>query len=205
MSLVENYTNLIIKQFYNKPKATLEIFLLSSLWQNQLDFINTFNDSFDIDIAKGKQLDIIGKLFNFSRTVLKFDDNNNPIGYQILKDSDYRFFLRIIIASSRTNACMSSDSGNSINDVINYAFKGLATVVDNQNMTLTLQVGQVNNIDTIKLALRLGILPRGQGVSYTGVEESTDDNFNFKNGDGGKGFGTITDKSIGGTFAFFIS
>lgn len=205
MNLIEYYTSLLIIQYYNKPKARKEIEILAKKIKELNDFCKNLLQSFDIDTAEGKQLDILGKIIGFNREVNKFDEIGNIIGKQTLNDKDYRFFLKIVSSSNYCNNCMSSDLENSINDVVNYAFNGKAQVRDNKNMSLTLYVNNVNDIDPVILMYRLDILPRPQGVKYTGVILQNDNTFNFREHKGGKGFGDPNDPSVGGVFVSEIS
>lgn len=62
----------------------------------------------------------------------------------------------------------------------------------------------MNNLtDRIKITLFVDIRKNSITINnLQGVYEPVDF-FNFKNGDGGKGFGIITDKNIGGSFVCF--
>jgi len=85
MTFVEDYQNLLIKQYWDKPKASAEIGLQAQTWQKVFDWLNSFITEFDIDQATGDRLDIIGKIVGVPRIVpaviaklfFGFDDNIN--------------------------------------------------------------------------------------------------------------------------------
>lgn len=83
-----------------------------------------------------------------------------------LDNYDYRFFIRAKIAVNVTSAFMTSNERVSVQDAIQTAFDGLAFVLDNEDMTLTLYVSPKVPIDTLLIVNSLGLLPKPQGVRY---------------------------------------
>ena len=69
MVLVDRYVNLLIKQYWEKPKAKAEITLAAENWQRNFDFYNAFEPAFDLDNAVGVQLDTLGKIVGINRFV----------------------------------------------------------------------------------------------------------------------------------------
>jgi hypothetical protein len=69
MSFISDYTDLIITQYFNKPKASAEIALQAGTWETVFDFLKSFQVEFDIDNATGDRLDKIGKIVGISRIV----------------------------------------------------------------------------------------------------------------------------------------
>lgn len=66
--LINYYVNLLIVQYYDKPKARAEI----GLWITQVvsdQIASLVRDGFDIDTAIGKQLTTLGKYVNATRRV----------------------------------------------------------------------------------------------------------------------------------------
>jgi len=63
------YRDLLIKQYWDKPRARAEIELQAGTWESVRDILQQFGDVFDIDQATGDRLDIIGKIVGISRTV----------------------------------------------------------------------------------------------------------------------------------------
>jgi hypothetical protein len=63
------YRDLLIKQYWDKPKARAEIELQAGTWEPVRDILRQFGDEFDLDNATGHRLDIIGKIVGISRIV----------------------------------------------------------------------------------------------------------------------------------------
>jgi hypothetical protein len=66
---IDEYSKLLILQYYNKPKARAEVEAMSSHFSRIFTLYDSFFDAFDVDIAVGDQLDIIGKIVGISRIV----------------------------------------------------------------------------------------------------------------------------------------
>ena len=89
MSFVEQYTLLLIKQYWEKPKARAEVELKMRMWQKIVDLLQAFEIEFDLDNARGAQLDILGKIAGvprivpavLTRTTFGFDINPNSRGF----------------------------------------------------------------------------------------------------------------------------
>lgn len=85
MALVDETTNLLIKQYWEKPKAKSEIGLNASTWDNVRAFLAALDSAFDLDNAVGAQLDVLGRIVGISRSVpnvipkVYFGFDNNPI------------------------------------------------------------------------------------------------------------------------------
>lgn len=69
MSLTSEYTNLLIKQYWEKPKAKAEIELKASTWDKTRAFLASLDDAFDLDLAVGAQLDVLGRIVGIPREV----------------------------------------------------------------------------------------------------------------------------------------
>lgn len=66
---IDYYVGLIIKQYYYKPNARGEISALASSWSKIYDLLEGFADEFDVDLATGDRLDILGRIVGFPREV----------------------------------------------------------------------------------------------------------------------------------------
>lgn len=66
---INEYLKLLIKQYYNKPKARAEISLLIGSYSKVYGLFNAFIDAYDVDKAIGHQLDVIGRIVGISRNV----------------------------------------------------------------------------------------------------------------------------------------
>jgi hypothetical protein len=69
VALVEETTNLLIKQYWEKPKAKAEIELQASTWDRTREFLAALDAAFDLDNAVGAQLDVLGRIVGISRNV----------------------------------------------------------------------------------------------------------------------------------------
>ena len=89
MSFESEYRNLLIKQYWEKPKASAEIEMKASSWRRSFDWLSSFENEFDLDFATGDRLDIIGRILGLSRRVpfviskiaFGFDENANARGF----------------------------------------------------------------------------------------------------------------------------
>ena len=89
MSFESDYVNLLIKQYWEKPKANAEIAFKAGVWRKTFEWIDSFSEEFDLDNATGDRLDIIGRIVGISRTIplivpkiaFGFDENTNARGF----------------------------------------------------------------------------------------------------------------------------
>lgn len=89
MSFETDYQNLLIKQYWEKPKAQAEIGLQASTWARVFEFLQSFETEFDLDTAYGDRLDIIGRIVGINRIIpliipklfFGFNDNANSRGF----------------------------------------------------------------------------------------------------------------------------
>ena len=79
-AFTDEYTQLLIQQYFDRPNAKAEIDLYASEAELIFNFFNAFRTEFDLDTADGDRLDKIGKLVGQMRE----GDT----------DDDYRFFIR---------------------------------------------------------------------------------------------------------------
>lgn len=93
---INEYVLLLIKEYWEKPNAKAEITLQASTWSEIYTLYNMFDNAFDIDLAEGNQLDIIGKIVGIPRTVpfaldkirFGFDGDSSARGFADLFDAD---------------------------------------------------------------------------------------------------------------------
>lgn len=89
MSYVSEYSDLLIKQYWEKTNAKAEIELQATSWETIFNFLKSFETEFDIEFADTDRLDIIGRIVGVGRSVpsiLKkiffgFDDNPDVTGF----------------------------------------------------------------------------------------------------------------------------
>jgi len=89
MSFESDYVNLLIKQYWEKPKANAEIEFKAGVWRKTFEWIDSFSEEFDLDNATGDRLDIIGRIVGIKRIVpfvvaknaFGFSENSNARGF----------------------------------------------------------------------------------------------------------------------------
>ena len=89
MNFESEYVNLLIKQYWEKPKAAAEIAMKAGMWRKTFEWIDSFSEEFDLDNATGDRLDIIGRVVGIKRIVpfvvpkiaFGFDENVNARGF----------------------------------------------------------------------------------------------------------------------------
>lgn len=85
----DEYENLLIKQYWEKPKARAEINLKSSTYKRTFEWLKSFITEFDVDLATGDRLDILGRVVGIPRKIpyvlpkvyFGFEDNPNSEGF----------------------------------------------------------------------------------------------------------------------------
>tara|TARA_R100000657_G_C4677944_1_gene124747 strand:+ start:394 stop:1116 length:723 start_codon:yes stop_codon:yes gene_type:complete len=85
----EEYSGLLIKQFWDDPNARAEIEMQAETWKNIFEWLRDFPRQFDLDEAVGAQLDVLGRIVGISRIVpfllpkiaFGFSDNPNARGF----------------------------------------------------------------------------------------------------------------------------
>lgn len=89
------YSNLLILEYRNKPKAKATIESVVGLLPD--DMILSIINGFNIETAVGKQLDILGKYIGISRDYIKDG------AVTLLTDDEYRVLLKLKIACNTSN------------------------------------------------------------------------------------------------------
>lgn len=69
MSFESEYRDLLIKQYWDKPRARAEIEMQAGTWRRVFEWLDNFPEEFDVDMAIGAQLDIIGRVVGVPRNV----------------------------------------------------------------------------------------------------------------------------------------
>ena len=171
--LTKYYTNLLIKQYNNKlkAKATIELLVKNSLLL-YVNIINKFIESFNINTAIGKQLDIIGSIAGINR--IHNDETLEPID-----DDTYRILIKMKLINNY--------SMNSIKSIVDGVYNFLndkLVFVNNTNMTISYIIfGEKENSNIIKIITKdRSILPAPAGVYVNYIIRITDDKIFSFNG-----------------------
>jgi hypothetical protein len=69
MAFVDEYKALLIKQYWEKPKALAEISLKAGSWDKMRGLLSSLDSAFDLDFAVGAQLDVLGRIVGIPREV----------------------------------------------------------------------------------------------------------------------------------------
>ncbi len=225
-----SYKNLLIKQYFDKPNARAEIDILDKSFTELYNLFLSFDKEYDLDFARGQQLDKLGKIVGISRIVPKslpkiyfgFDENPNALGFSDkfnptvksapffdkeselftateLNDNDFRFFIKAKVALNYCSAVMASDDRISMQEVIQKAFNEQAYIVDNKDMTLTLFISPLFDLDKLELVKVLNLLPKPQAVRYDIIIQADAGlTFGFTDNPNSKGFADRFDPFYGG-------
>lgn len=159
------YSNLLILQYHNKPKAKATIESTVSLLPDDLimDVIN----GFDIETAIGKQLDVLGEYIGIDRYYLV--DNQA----ELLSDDDYRLLMKLKAISNTSNL-----SHKALDDSL-YDFFGNTVRMDSDgNMEMTYFVPK-DKTPIIQAAIQKEVLPKPMGVRCSYVIEYDKKFFGF--------------------------
>lgn len=153
----EYYSNLLILQYHNKPKARSTIEATTSLLPD--DIIQDVINGFDINTAVGAQLDILGEYIGLDRSYVKDGVVSN------LNDEDYRLLLKLKIV------CNTSDySHKSIDESLHEVFGNSIRMDSTGNMEMTYFI-PASAADVIEAALQKEVLPKPMGVQLNYVIE----------------------------------
>lgn len=172
MDLIKYYTNLLIKQYWDKPKAkaTIKALILNNvlLFEN---IINNFTGNFNINTAIGKQLDIIGSLIGVSRIYEGIEFENTPAPNK-LDDETYRLLIKLKGINN-----YSVNSIKSISDGIYNFLANKLIFVNNTDMTISYIIFSESEQDNIIkiITKNKDILPAPAGVLVNYIVRISDD------------------------------
>ena len=186
-TILENYySNLLITQYRDKPKAKATVELLARL--SVFDELpKKVERGFDPDTAVGPQLDIIGKFYGV--------DRSSPLRDVTLNDDDFRTVLKI--------KAITNTLGSSLKDIREFLSEinkdrllgGDLIITDHLRMRIGYTGALVVSQNLLFYLHDSNILPRPTGVSVNlGITRSDQTTFTFKKygetSDAGTGFNT---------------
>ena len=151
---MSNYDDLLIYQYRKKPKAKATIHALMSEVDRIIENIDDLKNQWDIDLARGYSLDIIGRRIGVSRILPSFVSkgyfgyletiNAKPWGEGVwyrysestggslsLNDDDYRFLLKAKILKNFQNGTL-----DYLIDALQKLMSEDANAKDNLDMTV---------------------------------------------------------------------
>lgn len=159
------YSNLLILQYHDKPKAKATIEAVVSLIPD--DLIQEVTNGFDIETAVGKQLDILGEYVGVDRYYTEDDE------IKVLDDEDYRIILKLKAISNTSNL-----SHKSLDESLYDFFKNSIRMDSVGNMEMTYFVPK-NKTPIILAAIQKEVLPRPMGVRCSYIIEYDKKFFGF--------------------------
>lgn len=179
----EYYKNLLIIQYHDKPKAKATIVLLVNCATGD-EIQQQMYEAFDLDVAVGKQLDMIGYFVGVKRNGLS--------------DSDYRALIYFGIAKNNTKPTMKN-----IDDILYQNFGDSVLAENGMNMSITYILSTTYS-NIIQEVYNQHLLPAPLGIDTSVILEVPvpDLVFGFERGKittGAVGFST-QDAVLDGTF-----
>lgn len=215
IDFVEEYRNLIILQYQDKPKARAELGAFLDRVAVTYDWLRSFFHEFDIDEAYGDRLDIIGRIVGIDRTVenvipkpyFGWDGSGpNPqtfgegplfdlfldSGYTAtqLNDDQMRFLIRAKIVKNSVRPFLSADGATGLQEAYLFLFRSQGYVVDNKDMTITAYVDDDFDTKLFDLLQQLDLFPRPQAVGLKFIITYSDqETFGFSENPNAKTFG----------------
>lgn len=164
-----NYlANLLIIQYHGKPKAVATIKALAKLFP--VDLLFKIRDSFDINTATGKCLDVLGKYVGVNRWYYNSD------GEQIrLTDEEFRILIKFKAISNTSNA-----SHQAIDQAFYDFFGTRVRASSDGNMEMTIFIPKVAE-RVIEAAIQQRSLPTPLGVEANKIVVQDKRFFGFVN------------------------
>ncbi|MBO5928367.1 MAG: DUF2612 domain-containing protein [Clostridia bacterium] len=184
----EYYANLLILQYRNKPKARATVKLGADIYLGD-GLVFELNDILNIDIAVGKQLDLIGQILGCNRNIygLSIDtpffsfEKEDAYGYSdkntlsegywksyfnstgsayALPDDDYRYLLKFKAAYN-----LKRGSWGELNDMYDTFFGNELNMVNNKDLSVTFQYSPNLSL-ALKVAKFLNYIIPPMGIKY---------------------------------------
>lgn len=155
---IQRYLKMVTSQHQNKPKFLSWLAASLTLVDDVSTLVNVFDSSFDIDLATGSQLEIIGKILGVSRLVnFQPTDGSSPM----LDDNMYRLILKARILQNQWDGTMPQ-----MQAMWKTVFSDAIFILkDNQDMTLEVLVIGLSTQMERDLTTNGYIIPKPQGVS----------------------------------------
>jgi len=182
----ETYTNLITSQYKNSPKFVAQVSITAAFYARMQDILSSFKTKFDLDVAVGHQLDVIGEWVNASREVpipitgVYFEWDEAEVGWELgswkgefdpdsglayLPNDVYRTYIKTKIAANKWNGTI-PQAYEIYQDVFP---EGGIVIQDNQDMTMVVGIFGAPPNAILKALLIGGFLalkPEGVKINY---------------------------------------
>ncbi|GLG01589.1 hypothetical protein Alches_16290 [Alicyclobacillus hesperidum subsp. aegles] len=153
---IEPYLSLITSEHADKPNYMAWLSAILQKVDDSISVSNSIPSAFELDTAEGAQLDILGQLIGQPRDIGVPLTNNSSI----LDDDHYRLVLQAKIVRNQWDGTVGE-----IYDIWNAAFPGTQlALVDNQDMTMTANITNLEDNLAAELVTAGLIIPRPLGV-----------------------------------------
>lgn len=158
----ENYLKLITSEHATKPKFYNYVKAFLDMLSPSVDNLAEFDVIFNLSSAQGDRLDKIGNLVGISRILPISNENVSSV----LSDDMYRKVIKSKIYFNHWNG-----TREQLEFIFRSIFPGVPfSIVDNQDMTVTINVIDANATQEFITLLNLGyIVPKPSGVRYNYV------------------------------------
>jgi hypothetical protein len=160
--MIDDYLNLITSEHATKPKFIAWLTAALSIVNDIQNFLFTLSEQYDLDVAIGAQLDVLGVILNTPR-LLPFQPSGGVSA--VMDDTTYRIVLKAVIAEAQFNG-----TAPGLYNLFQTALSNTGLyfyVQDNQDMTLNVIVYGVTTSIIQDLITHGMIIPRPGGVSLT--------------------------------------
>lgn len=169
MNHVARALSRIIYQYRNSPKLKEWVSILPEIAQSSIEApAQRLFDILDIDAASGVLLDIVGVIVGQPRPSVDASILNLAGAQVIMPDEYYRVLIRAKVAKNTSIATIDDmvSSIRAITGIDNF------NIDDAQDMTFSVIFGEELGVAERIMLTNFDILPRPQGVKFTGFVES---------------------------------
>ena len=159
---LDYYLGIVTSEYRQSPRFIAWLTEVLQIIEDARACLDSMGSAFDLDLAIGAQLDILGAIAGVSRTV-----SFQPTGSvsPVLDDASYRLLIKATIANNQWDGRIGS-----LYPIWRSLFpSGNITVVDNQNMSCTILLSGTFTSILQDLIENGYIVPRPQAVEYTYV------------------------------------
>ncbi len=154
--LIQAYKDLITSQHRGKPKFVATVAELLKFSEDIYATAVYMDDEFDIDLANGAQEDVLGVIVGASRE-LGFQPHTQDTA--TLNDEDYRFLLKAKVGKNLWKGGI-----DDLQRLWHSIFNDDIIIIDNQDMTIEVQIRNVPSSVVHEMILMGYIVPKPQSV-----------------------------------------
>jgi len=155
---IENYLDIITSQHRDKPKYTEMLSMLFEKVKDVNDCLESINSEFSLELAVGKQLDVIAEYVGTSR-LLPFQMTS---GSSYLSDADLIFIIKSKIAQNQWDG-----TNEGLEEIWKLMFPdSTLAIYDRQDMTATFLLMSSLSASQIELLTKGILLPKPSGIQY---------------------------------------